>query len=511
MKNKIINSINLIKKVLNKYPITNISVMIFSIIYIIYIDNEVKTLEPVIYFLSTFSFMSFLLETKYENNFKKHHIYLFILIPFIISILSKYEYITKTDLWVRFIIWYFISLFLLTIHYNYKKSKIKFGNYLISVFSNLIQVIITNVILIVGIIIITIIFDTLLLGGSNLDYLWKLMVLEMGFYFVPSIIYSFSNIVNPNKFIKMLINKVLFTLLLTSYLIIYTYILKIIITLNIPSNEIFRILSFLFIVSVPIYLMNKGLKSSKLINNVFAYLYIPFILLQIYSLSVRIIDFGITIPRYLGIILIIVEIIYTYIIITKKDEEKILHVIFTIITITLLIPFINCVDFSLINQSGRLIKYKDIDIYKAKGAYDYLNEFERGKNKINKYLTEEEIYKFENFYYDYIDHEIKYLDVSKQYESIDTSLYNKIYLLNSGYFYKEEDKYILKINDINYDITDTINKYINNINMIDEYFENNNEIILNDDKKLIITYLSISLFDNAEERYMIIDGFLLEK
>ena len=80
------------------------------------------------------------------------------------------------------------------------------------------------------------------------------------------------------------------------------YIIKIIVFKDMPSNQIFRILAALFILGCPIWTMVCNFKEDTIIdkiNKLLPKLFIPFIILQIYSIGVRILENGITENRYL--------------------------------------------------------------------------------------------------------------------------------------------------------------------------------------------------------------------
>lgn len=137
---------------------------------------------------------------------------------------------------------------------------------------------------------------------------------------------------------------------------------------------------------------NEKNKLLTKIHKILPYLFIPFIILQCYSLGVRILNNGLTISRYLGIACIIFEIVYTIFHIIKKDEGLLTYVIIIELFISLIVPFINCYDLSITNQYKYLIEYKETNKITTKtiGAYNYLINYEKGRNLIDKNLTESE-------------------------------------------------------------------------------------------------------------------------
>ena len=175
--------------------------------------------------------------------------------------------------------------------------------------------------------------------------------------------------------------------------------LKIVILWKIPSNQVYRILSVLFIFSVPIWTMvnyyNKEKDIFQKINNILPYAFIPFIILQIYSITIRIISSGFTPFRYIGVLLILLEIIYFIIYIRKTKLSNILLIINAFIIISLLLPGINMFDVSNNSQLNRIKKYVNKDNLSQKerniiySSYDYLSETKEGKKLIDNSFESE--------------------------------------------------------------------------------------------------------------------------
>jgi len=342
------------------------------------------------------------------------------------------------------------------------------------------------------------------------------------------------------KFSKIVIKYVLGTLVIIAFAIIYLYIGKIIILRDIPSNEIFRILATLFIIGLPIWTMSKSFENNEMIDKInrkLPILFIPFIFLQIYSIGVRIANNGFTEARYICVMLIIFEIIYIAIYMkNSKNVSKILWVFVTLLIISVLIPFINMFKVSEFSQYNNLKIYKEKTEYteeekeKISGAYRYLRYSESGYKYIEKLLNEEDIErikKFDNrysYYYDYSEAKENtktYLSGSASINSIDISGYNTLYCVsyNSNYSAQHKNeafKYLQFIiryegRTVNLDLTEAFNNYINNYYTY-EYFENNNEIVIDDLRKIIITSYSMR-YDQAtgEVDNCTISGYLLEK
>ena len=298
----------------------------------------------------------------------------------------------------------------------------------------------------------------------------------------------------------------------------------------------------MFILGLPIWTMSKSFEDNDFlgkINRKLPILFIPFILLQIYSIGVRILDNGFTEARYMCVMLIIFEIIYIAIYMkNSKKIAKILWVFVALLIISVLVPYLNMVTVSELSQYNNLKIYKEKTEYteeekdKISGAYRYLRYSESGDKYIEKLLNEEDIEKIKNFdsrysyYYDYSYPEVEentriYLSGSADVNSIDISGYNVFYRVscNSNYAAQHKDeafKYLQFIiryegRTVNLDLSEAFNNYIDNYYTY-EYFENNNEVVIDNLRKIIIT--SYSMYydeETGEVENCMISGYLLEK
>lgn len=71
-----------------------------------------------------------------------------------------------------------------------------------------------------------------------------MLILVIGFFYVPSTIYAFSETEKrEDAFSEILVKYVLFPLTILIFAIIYLYVIKIFILRNVPSNELFSILA----------------------------------------------------------------------------------------------------------------------------------------------------------------------------------------------------------------------------------------------------------------------------
>ena len=539
------NSLYLIlKKSMEQFPLTMITIIILTLIYVIDLDGNViggTTLRNIMLFGVTFANGAFLTETLTSEKKKK-------IIGYVISavlalaftyIIAEPNILSKSIMnWIeKLFTCSMLSTFALSIYFNYKKSEKTFEKYLTSVFVNILKASIIYGILALGSIIVTAVFIFLIMDGDDYTLLARIEILILGIYYVPALLYSLCNIEEKvSKFSKVVIKYVLGTLVIVAFAIIYTYIIKIIILRDIPSNQIFRILTALFILGCPIWTMIESFNEDTAIDKINKWLpklFIPFIALQIYSIGVRILENGITENRYLCIVLIIFEIIYTIIKLRKKEVGKTILVFVALTIISTVMPYINMNNISKISQYNNLKIFKEKTEYteeekqKIYGGYSYLQNTDEGNSLIKSLLTEkeeEEIRSFRKqtvFEYDSNSDTIQRINGYADVEVIDVAEYKKLYMVDSfNYLGKQGDinevfgKLEIKLNDnetIYVNISEKINEYMQYGENLDRNFKNINEIQIDNNKKLILKNISIS-YDKVNKKvgdYSIV-GYLLE-
>ncbi len=439
---------------------------------------------------------------------------------------------------LRFAILYTIFLIVSIIYVNFKKSDISFEEYITKVCENVVKSTTIFIILSIALTLLAMVFAYFVLNMNEYELVIITEIFLMGFYYVPQLLYSLYNIKNEtSNFFNFMVKTLLPSLLVVAFAIIYLYIIRILITFDIPSNEIFGVIAGLFVVGLPIWTManytKKDTKLSKISENL-PFLFIPFIVLQIYAIAVRIIDYGFTEARYLGVMLIIFEIIY--ITLYFKNKEKIANILIVFLfmsAISLVVPFVNMYKISFYSQYNNLKTYKEKeiltenDMQKIKGAYYYLKQNSDNEELINNYLTEEEIKEITNFGNKQYEEQknIEGIAVSEDDEVIDVQGYSKMYKDISSeidYYSNADDletifKNITFTNssqdyEFSYDLRDKVREYISNKENIDEYFNENNRIMLDENRCFVITdfYIRYNIENELILNYSI-DGYMLEK
>ena len=158
-----------LKKSIEKFPLTIITIIVLTLIYAIDLEsNFIKSdiLENIALFCVTFADGAFLIETVFKEKHKRIisyiisaayaaiFTYLFANLDVIGSVLPK-----NIISWIENLFYCsIISFFALAIYFNYKKSMKSFEQYVTSVFVNVFKTTIVYAILAVGCAIVTSIF-----------------------------------------------------------------------------------------------------------------------------------------------------------------------------------------------------------------------------------------------------------------------------------------------------------------------------------------------------------------
>ncbi len=548
LKEKISNLYLTLKKSIEKFPLTIATIIILTLICVIDLEGTIikaNILRNIMFFGIAFANGAFLTETISKDKIKKILGYaISVVLATVFTYIFAEPKIIENILSRNILDWLeklftcsMISVFTLSIYFNYKESKKTFEQYITSIFVNVFKTSIIYGILTIGSAIVTAVFIYLILDGGNYTLLARIELLILGIYYIPALLYSLYNIEEKtSKFSKIVIKYVLGTLVIVAFAIIYMYIIKIIVLRNMPSNQIFRILAALFILGCPIWTMVENFKEDTIIdkiNKILPILFIPFIILQIYSIGIRILANGITESRYLCIILIIFEIIYTIIKLRKKEKiGKILLVFIALTIISTIVPYINMYKVSQISQYNNLkifkqkTEYTEDEKQKIYGAYRYLQGTDEGNKLIEDLLTEneeEEIIDLRKTDISEDDEGTQYISSYATIDYIDVAEYKNLYTVYSSEYDDKQgnaekvfSNLALRIennNEIVYaNILEEVNEYIRYGDRLKDNFENINEIQIDDSKKLLLTSISIT-YDkvNKNIKNYSLSGYLLEK
>ena len=449
---------------------------------------------------------------------------------------------------IKCITCYIVTILAISVYLLYKKSGENFELYCAKVFSGVVKTGIIYIIMLIATFAITEIFDTLIFSIYRLNIAERAMLMYMGLILYPGILMGMTSAQNSLSKFENAILKYLFPIVVSiAYFIVYLYILKIIITCKLPSNEVFAISTALFICGIPVWIMAQGCDRYNKLFRFMPFLSIPFIVLQIISLSIRIGAYGLTTSRYFGVVAIVLEVLFfaLYIIsmIIKKDLIPImLFVIMATAFSVLVIPGVNVYDAILLSQKGALEEYvknagtehseDPVLLKNAKEAYRTINHDSgyAGDRYIEKTLTSEQIELLSNYNYASEEYDNEFYVASKhELTSIDVSDYSKIHTIEiitnidnridiSSFDIENEDGVELGKMDLVPLVTELINIDDSTSIEYDTKDKNKEELIsepieLGSGKMFLITYISISGTNNEEIElsHIYLEGYVLEK
>ena len=435
MKEKIKKLLGSYKSIFKKYRLTFILIFINTIlIFFGGLENDLTELITALLFTNV---LFFTIDTFTKDNRQRLIYYLAsLLFSFLLNHLLYQDNVGMKT--VLFIFGIYIASFLITI-YKISKEEESFSKYILRVFNNDILLATFSFVIQLGLLFICTVVSELLLPNTSVDIYLKAEILFLGFLVSGELLCLISNKNEVIKPIKPLVCYILLPIVLLVHLIMYVYLIKIVIINEIPSNQLYSFITALFILTAPTLIMlDNYTKDNKYFLSIFKimpYIFIPLVIIQMYSVGVRIYDYGYTIERYLGVMLIAFEIVTIICLIHKKDNNlhKIMLALITLTIITLCIPKLNIIDVSRHSQLNRLLSVykKDTDYdslsYKdketIKSAYFYLTETLDATKYLPEYIDKNKLNYFE---VDYIKDYYQEIYYSNKLTEIDVTEYKKI-------------------------------------------------------------------------------------
>lgn len=529
-----------VKELAKKFPLSMLLIVFVTILCSVTLDqdfskNTEKVLEKIYMFCGIWTVGTFFTENFFKEKIKKIVSYV---ITGGVSLIFTHILLSNTTSDIiehetfKILGAYVIILIILSIYKSIKNADLKFEEYCLRVFRDLFNTTTTYIILNIGISIVTTIFVQLILDGVNISILQRLLILLLGLYYIPSLIYTISSINKKEvgSFIKGLVIYVLLPLTVIAIAIIYIYIAKIIILNDMPENMIYRILAGIFIVAFPVWNMASNYsKDNKVISKIvklLPYLYAPFILLEIYSIGTRISEFGVTPLRYISCAFIVFQLI-TLALTFYKSKEKISYIcIFT--TVIVFIACVTPLNFDNISNLSqkRIIEnimpknqeFEDLtdeEKGKVKSAYKYLLDQLNSEKYIPNYLSDENKNKIKEYSSYTSGKKVKkYITVNKELE-LNVEEYKNISYVTVE---KEnfEDTLKLEDSDEEIDIEELVAELIKNKDIsntkVNKYFEENNIVKINNTEDIFISYMYIRYYDDSKSiEDLKIKGYLLER
>jgi len=171
------------------------------------------------------------------------------------------------------------------------------------------------------------------------------------------------------KVVRILLGTIGLPIYLLLLTILYIYLGKILITWNIPSNEINLYASFAALFFILFYFTLGSYKAENKMIDLFMkwgkYALVPIILVQLYAIHIRVSAYGITTLRYVSIILVAIVLVFLLLAIIYKGKYlKGIFVVIAAAAIVFTFTPLNVVDVPDKVQYNRLVSYLEAnDMY----------------------------------------------------------------------------------------------------------------------------------------------------
>ena len=370
MKTKLQNFFLMLCSIFKDYPVTLGSTVILSAVYSITYYSRFSTRVPnyIIMFLAVYSVQALFTEELFREKIKlriaAHIISIPIAVYPVLLYMNNGNYLFGADIYTieeitsDVYITYFVFLIMISLHHMFVRSKESFDTFFLKTFSSVMQTSVIYGLFAGGLAIIVFIFDLLIFDTGH--FLAKIEIFLAGGIYAPALLLALSGKKKETgKFAKICILYALEPLLILATAIIYIYIIKVFITLDIPRNTIFSIITWLFASGMVIWTLALGIDETNIFRKaaeILPFVFIPCIVLQAWCIFARIGEHGFTPTRYLGLFIVLFELIYMVLYLLKQVTKKdMVSYIFRIIPIMFFIafwaPFINYASVSMRSQA----------------------------------------------------------------------------------------------------------------------------------------------------------------
>lgn len=528
------------KNSFKQYTATNIVIILTTLFLVFAYDGLLGTIINKTLTIAILSAINFFACETYLKKLWKRGISYVVGLGIAIGFEQLVYSARNSEAIARIVMGYAIIVFLIGLMQAIKNTKADIGEYAVKAFKNIFSVGIIYIILNIGLTLITLIFISLILSNTGSNLIARIQIALLGLFALPATLIAITEIKEDiSKFIKVIVLYVMLPLTILATVIIYIYMAKILILREIPANSIFRILTGLFIVAFPVWVMIDAFKKeSKIVENICKILpiaFILFLLLQTYSICARIDGNGLTPSRYIGIAFIVFEAIAIFLSL-YKERKYLIHTITTaiaLIAISTILPVVNMESASNISQANRLKRawrenqsFSELSEDNKKiacSAYIYLSDQKNAKKYIPNYIDEEEINEYMTSKKDGYESDLYSTSVK----------YPEMYIIGEEEFIPVgEYKYIKKTYSSTYDksingmkdfeLTNSIKvdfkEFVNNIikaretseKNANDYIEANKIIKIDDNADFYITDLDLT-YKNEQIRFFSVDGYILKK
>lgn len=568
---------NAIRNIVMRYTATIITAVIICIIYLIldmaeYNSDKIDVVEDIISYLYIFAVGAFFIESVIRGKISKKLYPVIYIANAAVSYILNLLAVNSSDIFSErqedyyFRILGFIILLELGIsmYAIIRTTGLGLHKYATNFFFGFIRVGAVLLALNIGFMALLEIFDSLIIDINTWDIIGYIEILLTGFVYVPYFLICITDDSEErSKFTKGFVMYLMMPIIIAAITIIYIYIFKIIFTASMPSNEVFSICAQLFVYGVCIWTMaysfimdKKKLSFYDKIVKYMKYIYAPFIVLEIYCIAVRIIQYGVTDERYFAVVYIILQLIYIawepimklVRKILRKDKpeyeqgyEGLIIVVLAMYVITMLLPFTNYGYISYKSQKSRIetaieeLRMTDSEVPSQDGLeafigpYNYLKTDVYGKDYLNANYDAEELDMWVRMYHENYDDKdyTRWTSVYYRFDSnsgeIDISGYSKMYSTEMRCGYGDEYSYdelgAIEIEfadtKIAVDLYETVMDIVGEQDKYEYYSDNADEpleIIIDEKAKLVIYYFRFD-YSNELNRFkaLHLEGYVMTK
>ncbi|MBP5414448.1 MAG: DUF4153 domain-containing protein [Lachnospiraceae bacterium] len=553
-----------IYEVFKDYPATMIAIIAAAFLGAVLVGDNIfsddyeEEVIRIIGFFLIFSLQAIMYEEVFKNKLKIRIAGYAIssVLSFVFMYIFSYEdkilfgtsIDTVIEICARILFVYGVIMTGCAIYHMFRRLEEDFEIYCTKAFLELLKASVVYGLFAIGLGIIVFIFNELIYDTD--DFVWQLELFLAGGIYTPMCIKAISSKnERAGKFARFCIMYVLFPMLLIALTIIYIYIVKIFVTDSVPSNRVFYILAFLFSIGMPVWTMVHALEDRTKLSETekqpkgfskaavfIPYAFIPFIILQCWSIGIRIKDYGFTISRYSAVVMIITEIIYfiLYAIHHRGKKHAISWILFALMAVSFLaiiMPGISYDDVVIRSQTKRLekmIENKELsDKQKSaiKSAYRAIDRVGyKGEKALDKRFSKAQIDEIKEYseYSDWHSERI-YPYYNNSHVSIDISDYSRLTFASSTDNRSGLSTYEYEIMTINNDKERQIYKV--DISDIIEWIDANGEkgsrdldltgrekIRIDERRDFFITRLNMTYdLETKEVQHLSLDGYILER
>lgn len=306
----------------------------------------------------------------------------------------------------QFALCYVLLLLLGTVYFCHKRSSVGFIEYILHVFVNGAIATAVYVVLCIGVGLVLMVVEILFVKNAVGDISSTGIILITGLYYAPACLNALHNTDSSidDPLSKFLLRYVMTGLTICALAVVYVYLLKILILWEIPSNEIFGIVTGLFCIGMPIWVIDYHYRDEsrymRLVQKL-PYALIPLFPVQAYAIGVRIYEHGMTPSRYMGVFIILIEIAALLLWHFWRDHmERAIPVLCVCVIVSFMAPGINMQSLSNRWQRTYLETYyhklleqgslTELEIDRLEGAYNYFRWNKEMEALINQYDIYEE-------------------------------------------------------------------------------------------------------------------------